>query len=138
LEKNRITYYRQKNLLGVNSGIVFYGVGKSIQKKKSSLEIMYFGFQKDIKHILGKFIKRWFGSYKVQFYLPNNIVPLVTLYKFHPDLMLVNVNKLKPYQILDEKAQITYRLEPIYLEGQKDIEMDDKDKDPHDESIFVV
>jgi hypothetical protein len=43
--------------------------------------------------------------------------------------MLVNVNKLKPYQFLDEKAQTTYQPRPVYLEGQKDIEMDDKDKD---------
>jgi hypothetical protein len=29
---------------------------------------------------------------------------LVTLDKFDPNLMLVNVNKLKPYQFLDEEA----------------------------------
>jgi hypothetical protein len=52
--------------------------------------------------------------------------------------MLVNVNKLKPCFFLDEKTQTTYQLGPIYLEGQKDIEMDDKDKDLHEKSIFVV
>jgi hypothetical protein len=30
----------------------------------------------------------------------------VTLNKFDPSPVLVNVNKLKPYQFLDEKAQI--------------------------------
>jgi hypothetical protein len=46
---------------------------------------------------LGKFTKKWFGPYKVQFYLPINIVLLVTLNKFDPNHVLVNVNKLKPY-----------------------------------------
>jgi hypothetical protein len=45
---------------------------------------------------LGKFTKKWFGPYKVQFYLPNNIMLLVSLNKFDPNRVLVNVNKLKP------------------------------------------
>ncbi len=63
---------------------------------------------------------------------------LVTLDKFDPNLMLVNVNKLKPYQFLDEEAQITNQLELVYWEGQKDIEMDSKDDNHQDGSIFVV
>ncbi len=63
---------------------------------------------------------------------------MVILYKFDSNSMLVNVNKLKPCFFLDEKTQTTYQLGPIYLEGQKDIEMDDKDKDLHEKSIFVV
>jgi len=41
-----------KELLGINSGIVFCGVNKNIQKNNSSLEIMYFGFQNERKHVL--------------------------------------------------------------------------------------
>jgi hypothetical protein len=44
-------------------------------------------------------------------------VLLVTLGKFDPNLVLVNVNKLKPYQFLDEEAQITNGPEPMYWEG---------------------
>jgi hypothetical protein len=43
-------------LLEVNSGIMFYGAS-STQKINSSLEIMYFNFQKDKKHILGNLPK---------------------------------------------------------------------------------
>ncbi len=63
---------------------------------------------------------------------------LVTLDKFDPNLMLVNVNKLKPYQFLDEEAQITNQLELVYWEGHKDIEMDNKHDNHQDGSIFVV
>jgi hypothetical protein len=41
-----------KKLLGINSGIVLCGVNRNTQKNNSSLEIMYFGFQKERKHIL--------------------------------------------------------------------------------------
>jgi hypothetical protein len=53
---------------------------------------------KGIKSCLGKFIRKWFGSYKVQYALPNNILLLVTIEKFETNLVLVNVNKLKPYK----------------------------------------
>ncbi len=35
-----MTDYKQKKLLGINNGIVFYGINKSILKRNSSLEIM--------------------------------------------------------------------------------------------------
>jgi hypothetical protein len=41
-----------KELLGINSGIVLCGINRNIQKNNSSLEIMYFGFQKERKHVL--------------------------------------------------------------------------------------
>ncbi len=44
---------RHEKLLGINSGIVLCEIDKNIPKKNSSLEIMYFGSQKNIKHILG-------------------------------------------------------------------------------------
>ncbi len=50
---------------------------------------------------LGKFKKRWFGPFKVQYYLPNNIFFLVYVNNFEPNLVLVNVNKLKPYTYVD-------------------------------------
>jgi hypothetical protein len=49
-------------------------------------------FPKGNKSPLGKFTKKWFGLYIVQYVLPNNIV-------------LINVNKLKPYKYMESKVQ---------------------------------
>jgi hypothetical protein len=51
---------------------------------------------------MGKFKKRWFGPFKVQYYLPNNIVLHVYVNKFEPNPILVNVNKLKLYKYVDQ------------------------------------
>jgi len=62
----------------------------------------------------------------------------VPLDKFDPNLVLVNVNKLKPYHFLDEEGQTTNRPKPIYWEGQRDIKMDDKENKHLDEFVFMV
>jgi len=51
---------------------------------------------------LGKSEKRWFGPFKVQYFLPNNYVLLVFVNNFEPNPTLVNVNKLKPYKYVDQ------------------------------------
>ena len=38
----------------------------------------------------------------LQYALPNNTVLLVSLHHFDPDPVIVNVNKLKPYRVLEE------------------------------------
>ncbi len=58
-------------------------------------------FPKGNKSHLWKFTRKWFGPYKVQYVLPNNIVLLVTIEKFEINPMLVNVNKLKPYKYME-------------------------------------
>ncbi len=63
---------------------------------------------------------------------------LITLNKFDPNHVLVNVNKLKPYQFLDDETQTTNRLILMYWEGQKDIEMDNKDENYHEELVSMV
>jgi len=50
---------------------------------------------------MDKFKNTWFGPFKVQYYLPNNII-LVFVNNFEPNPILVNVNKLKPYTYLDQ------------------------------------
>jgi len=55
------------------------------------------------KHV-PKFLRRWFGPYRIQYYLPNNIILFVTIKKFDPNLVLVNINFLKPYNFLEEKT----------------------------------
>jgi len=37
--------------------------------------------------------------------MPNNIMLLVTIEKFETNLVLVNVNKLKPYKYMESKVQ---------------------------------
>ena len=51
---------------------------------------------------VGKLCNKWFGPYRVQFLLLNNIVLLVTVDKFDPDLVIVNINKLKTYRCPEE------------------------------------
>ncbi len=63
---------------------------------------------------------------------------LATLDKFDPNFMLVDVNKLKPYQFLDEETWTIDRRKLVYWEGQKYIEMDDKDDKHQDEFLFMV
>jgi hypothetical protein len=51
---------------------------------------------------LRKFKKRWFGPFRVQYYLANNIILLVFVDNFKPNLVLVNINKLKSYKYVDQ------------------------------------
>ncbi len=62
-------------------------------------------FLKGNKSYLGKFIRKWFGLYIVQYVLPNNIVLLVIIEKSETNLVLVNVNKLKPYKYMEFEVQ---------------------------------
>jgi hypothetical protein len=48
--------------------------------------------------------------------LPNNIVLLVTIEKFEINLMLFNVNKLKPYKYMESVIQKQEQQMPIYWE----------------------
>ena len=50
----------------------------------------------------GKLWNKWFGPYRVQYLLPNNTVLLVTVDKFDPDPVIVNINKLKTYRCPEE------------------------------------
>jgi hypothetical protein len=51
---------------------------------------------------LGKFKRRWFGPFRVHYCLPNNIIIFISLNNFEPNMVLVNVNKLKPYKYVDQ------------------------------------
>jgi hypothetical protein len=88
-------------MLEQTSGVDFYGVNINIQIRSSSLEIMLW-FPRGEKSHLGKFLKKWFGPFRVQYCLPNNNVLLVYVNNFEPNLALVNINKLKPYKYVDQ------------------------------------
>jgi hypothetical protein len=61
-------------------------------------------FPKGNKSHLRKFTKKWFGSHRVQYVLPNNIMLLVAIEKFETNHVLVNVNKFKPYKYMESKV----------------------------------
>jgi len=63
---------------------------------------MCYNFKRSKNHFR-KFIKKWFDPYRIHFCLPNNMVLLVTMDKFDPNLVFVNVNKLKPYLFLEDE-----------------------------------
>jgi len=94
---------------------------------------MCYGFLGVVFQHVPKFQRRWFGPYKIQYCLLNNIVLLVTIDKFDPNLILININKLKPYKfieditlqliltnhddlVIDEHVQIE-ELEPLFVEN---------------------
>jgi hypothetical protein len=59
-------------------------------------------FPKSKKEQTIKLKKWWFGPYKTQYCVPNNILLLINIDKFEPNPILVNINKLKPYRYLDK------------------------------------
>ncbi len=64
-------------------------------------------FPKGKKEHIGKFKKRWFCSYKIQYFLPKSIVLFINIDKFELNPILVSINKLKPYQHLDKTSNTT-------------------------------
>jgi hypothetical protein len=73
-------------------------------------------FQKGNNSHLGKFTRKWFGPYRVQYVLLNNNVLLLTIEKFEANLVLVNVNKLKPCTYMEFEVQKQEQHMPIYWE----------------------
>jgi hypothetical protein len=50
-----------------------------------------------------KFQRQWFGPHKMQYCLPNNTILLLIMDKFDFNLILVNINKYKPYKFIKDK-----------------------------------
>jgi hypothetical protein len=73
----------------------FYGVNKKILKRSSNLEIMSYGFPKE-KNTFGQIQEKMVRSIQGMILLTNNII-IVFVNNFEPNLVLVNVNKFKPY-----------------------------------------
>jgi hypothetical protein len=81
-----------------------------MESTKESKKLLSFGdyvlwFPKGNKSHLGKFIRKWFGPYIIQYVLPNNIMLLVTIKRFETNPVLVNVNKLKPYKYIKSEVK---------------------------------
>ncbi len=52
----------------------------------------------------------------MQYVLPNNIMLLVIIKKFETNLVLVNVNKLKPYEYMEFEIQKQEQQMLVYWE----------------------
>lgn len=97
------------------------------QNQNSLYGDIIFWFPQGKKRYIKKFKKWWFGSYKIQYCLPNNIILLVNIDKFEPNPILVNINKLKIYQCLD---QVPKGLEAMIEKGgehKEDLQEDFQD-----------
>jgi len=68
------------------------------------------------KSHLGKFPRKRFRWYIVQYVLPNNTTLLVTIEKFKTNPVLVNVNKLKSYKYMEFEVQKQEQQMPIHCE----------------------
>lgn len=64
-----------------------------------------------------KLHSKWFGPYRVPYVLSNNTILLISVQHFDHDLDVVNVNKLKPYRLLDDMVptNIPYLAAPTTL-----------------------
>jgi hypothetical protein len=88
--------------VGANQWSIFlWSQEKNIEKKFQFGDYVLW-FPKREKTHLGKFKQKWFSPFTVQYYLPNNIILLVFVNNFEPNLVLVNVNKLKPLTCVDQ------------------------------------
>ncbi len=85
---------------------------------------------------MGKFKKRWFGPFRVQYRLPNNIV-LISTNNLKPNPILVNVNKLKSYTYVDytmkgiqslENQKFLPSIDENYMEETSNENLEDKKK----------
>ncbi len=65
------------------------------------------------------------GLYRVQICLLNNIV------------LLIIMDKLNPYQFLDDEAQNARGLTHVYQERQGNV-VNDKEKDNHEKAMHIV
>jgi hypothetical protein len=60
---------------------------------------------KAIKTHINEFKHQQFSSYQIQYCLPDKLILLVTLDEFDLNLILINVNKLKPYRYVKQSTK---------------------------------
>jgi hypothetical protein len=77
------------------------------------LIFMFCGFPKLLMLYTKKFKHHWFSPYKTQYYLLNNTTLSITIDVFDPNLVLININKVKLYKIRNtiELPKLIYLIE---------------------------
>jgi hypothetical protein len=115
-------------------GWIFTYYTHYLSKKLQScykLIFMFCGFPKLLMLMLyiRKFKHNWFSPYKTQYYLLNNTTLPITIDVFDPNVVLININKLKLY-----KVPIIAKLpKPVYFIELNDLLIKNM---PHVFSIF--
>jgi hypothetical protein len=79
-----------------------FGNQQKNTKNKFQIGDYVLWFPKGENTHLGKFLKKWFRPFKVQYCLPNNNNIIIYVNNFEPNLVLVNFNKLKPYKYVNQ------------------------------------
>jgi hypothetical protein len=102
LEKLQENKLEAQNNVGANQWNRFMWSQQKNIKKKFQFGDYILWFPKGKNTHLGKFKKKWFGPFKVQYCLPHNTIIFVSINNFEPNPILVNVNKLKPYKYMDQ------------------------------------
>ncbi len=80
-----ITNWKLRKMWELTYGVDFFKYNIKTLRISFNLEIMFYGFLRQNKTHLGKFKKRWFGPFRVQYCLPNNIVLFVSINNFEPN-----------------------------------------------------
>jgi hypothetical protein len=99
------TYCNLRLNLEHSNGIGLCGVNRKIQKNNFKFSDFVLWFPKGSKSHVGKFIRKWFGPYRMHYVLHNNTMLLITFINFEPNPMLVNIKKLKLYKLIEYKVQ---------------------------------
>jgi hypothetical protein len=63
---------------------------------------------------------------------------LVTIDKLDPNPVHVNVNKLKPFQLLEDEVRSARYPTPLYWERQGDVFVENKKVDSDEEVVSIV
>ncbi len=86
LQEDRIQAVKTTSIQQWN--ITLWSQHKNTKKQFNSSDYALWFLKGNNSH-LGKFNRKWFGLYRVQYVLPNNIVLLVTVEKFETGPILV-------------------------------------------------
>ncbi len=106
----------QKNKLITQDLITSNQWNRSLWSQNRYIEIEFqFGdyvlwFPRVVSKHAPKVLRGWFGPCRIQYCLPNNTFLLVTIDKFDPNPMLININKLNHTSSLKTKPFNLYWL----------------------------
>jgi hypothetical protein len=77
------------------NGAYLFGINIKTLKRSSNLEVMFYGFLREKKHIWVNLKKKVWSIHGTL--LLTQYIVIVFVNNFEPSLILVNINKLKPY-----------------------------------------
>jgi hypothetical protein len=97
---------------------------------------MYYGFQGLFLIMLPNFRDDGLDPIGYNIVLPNNTILLVTIDKFDPNPLLVNINKSKPYKFIEDKTLQPVLVKPSDLVTNKPIQAKEPIPPPVELEVF--